>query len=144
MKKVLKIRNSALKCNLWLYFLIYQTFLWKNPDISRNQGLCHVMYIFFGLLYLRYIFAKFHHCRIYVKNSRGGLGLSAPSLISRQSRKCPSWMGLIMKLQETSPRCFADLFVSRLIYNIFLLNCYILFFFQFFFLTFWVLFIFFT
>ena len=24
-------------------------FQWKNADVSRTQGVCHVIYIFFGL-----------------------------------------------------------------------------------------------
>ena len=49
-KKLKGIRNYALKCNLFMYFLIKQNW-WisgKNADVNRYQGLCHVIYTFFG------------------------------------------------------------------------------------------------
>ena len=44
---------------------------------------------------------------------------------------------LILKLQEKDPGCYADLFISRLTYNIFLFDYYICRFFQVFLFYFW-------
>ena len=48
--KVRRIRNYVSKWKLCLYFLIEQNLLiiGKNADVSRTQGLCHVIYIVFG------------------------------------------------------------------------------------------------
>ena len=46
----LKELETVLKCNLYLYFLIYQYLLIfgkKYADASKTQGLCHVIYIYF-------------------------------------------------------------------------------------------------
>ena len=54
--KVKRIKNYLLKCNLYLYFLIYQNFLVsgeKNSDVSKTQGVCHVTHIFF-LIFFRH------------------------------------------------------------------------------------------
>ena len=49
-RKVKRIRNYVSKCNLYLSFLILQIpdFWWKDADVSRTQGLCHVIHIFCG------------------------------------------------------------------------------------------------
>ena len=36
----------------------------KIVDSSTTHGMCHVIYIVFGHLKVRYNCAKFHHCRI--------------------------------------------------------------------------------
>ena len=46
-KKVKIITNYVPKCNLYLYFLRYQNLMMKNADVSRTQGVCHVIDIFF-------------------------------------------------------------------------------------------------
>ena len=50
-KKVKRIRNYVLKCNLYLHFMMQPRvadFWWKNGNISRTQDICHMIYIFFG------------------------------------------------------------------------------------------------
>ena len=44
----------------------------KNADVSRTQGVCHVIHIFLDLPWVRYNCAKFHHCRICVTDFREG------------------------------------------------------------------------
>ena len=47
----------------------FADFRWKNADVSRTQGMCHVIHIFFGFpLVERCNCAKFHHCRICVRD----------------------------------------------------------------------------
>ena len=53
----------------------FADFRWKNTDVSKTQGVCHVIYIFFG---------KFHHCRICVTDFKEGKGAFWP----------PSWIVL--------------------------------------------------
>ena len=72
-KKGKIIRNYILKYNLYLYFLIF--FRRKKADVSRKQGVCHVIYIFFvflDLLKVNYNLVKFQHCRICVTEFREG------------------------------------------------------------------------
>ena len=38
----------------------------KNANISRIQGVCHMIYIFVDPLWVRCNCAKFHHCKMYV------------------------------------------------------------------------------
>ena len=55
----------------------------KNADVSRTQGVCHVIHTFFlDLLWGRYNCGKFHHCRICVTNFReeGGIFASPPPI----------------------------------------------------------------
>ena len=49
-KKVERIWNYVLQCNIYLYFSITKVsdFYWKNTDVSRTQGVCHVIYMFIG------------------------------------------------------------------------------------------------
>ena len=47
-------------------------FLVKNANVSRTQGVCHVIHIAFGTSLLRYNYATFHHCRIFVTDFREG------------------------------------------------------------------------
>ena len=52
-KKVKRIKNYVLKCNLYLYFLVQQKLLisdGKDADVSRTTGMCHVIHIFSGSL----------------------------------------------------------------------------------------------
>ena len=48
--KVRRIINYVSKSNLYLYFLIQQnlSISGKNPDVSRTQGVYHVIHIIFG------------------------------------------------------------------------------------------------
>ena len=76
----------------------FADFRWKNTDVSRTQGVCHVIHIFLDLLKVRYNCAKLHHCRICVKDfrERGAPSPSPPPppTIREQPQKCPSWIGL--------------------------------------------------
>ena len=47
-RKVKRIRNYVSKFNLYLYFLMEQNLL-ISDDVSRTQGMCHAVYIFFDL-----------------------------------------------------------------------------------------------
>ena len=49
-RKIKRIRNYVSKWCLYLYFLITNIwqFLVKNSDVSRTQGMCHVIHIDFG------------------------------------------------------------------------------------------------
>ena len=62
----------------------FADFWWKNADVSSNQGVCHMIYIYFlDLLWLRYSCAKFHHYSIYVTDfMKGGLFAPPPSVSS--------------------------------------------------------------
>ena len=77
----LQTQLLVLKCNFILISRYNETckFLVKNTDVSKTQEFCHVIYIVFGSSQLRYSYAKFHYCGIYVINFRQ-LGLLAPSL----------------------------------------------------------------
>ena len=49
-KKVKQNRKYILKCNLYLYFLNITKvtdFRWKNADVTRTQGVRHMIYMFF-------------------------------------------------------------------------------------------------
>ena len=43
-------------------------FRWKFSDVSGTQGVGHVIHISFWSFYVRYNSAKFHHCRICVRD----------------------------------------------------------------------------
>ena len=46
-------------------------FRWKNVDISRTEGVCHVTHTFFGCFFkARCKYTKFHHCRICMTDFR--------------------------------------------------------------------------
>ena len=49
-KNVKRLRNYALKCNLYVNFFIekFFDFHWKNADVSRTQEVLHAINIFFG------------------------------------------------------------------------------------------------
>ena len=67
-------------------------FYLRNADVSRPQGLCHVIYIFLELLYARFKCAKSNHCGICVtdfRKRRGGLLGTSPS-VCEQPLKAPS------------------------------------------------------
>ena len=59
----------------------------KTPDVNRNQGVFHVIYIFLDLLKARYNCAKCHHCGICVADFKEG-SLFLP--ICEQLQKGPS------------------------------------------------------
>ena len=42
----------------------------KHADVSRTQGVCHLIHIFFGSSLGKVYCAKFHHCRIFLKDFR--------------------------------------------------------------------------
>ena len=43
----------------------------KNADVSRNERVCNVIYLFFGS-FLGKVSVKFHHCSICVTDFRKG------------------------------------------------------------------------
>ena len=52
-KKAQKVKKSEIiiKNSIYILFLDIAKladFLWQNADVSRTQGVCHVIYIFFG------------------------------------------------------------------------------------------------
>ena len=49
-RKVKRIRNYVSKSNLCVFLDVakFPDFRWKNADVSRTQGMCHVIYTFFG------------------------------------------------------------------------------------------------
>ena len=61
-------------------------------DFRWTLGVCHVIHIFLDLLWVRYNFAKFHHCRICETDFREG-GLFALFPIHEQPPKSPSLIG---------------------------------------------------
>ena len=44
----------------------FAEFRWKNADVSRTQGVCHLIHIFFGSSLGKYNCSKFNHWRICV------------------------------------------------------------------------------
>ena len=50
----------------------FADFQWKNADVSRNQGVFHVIHIFFGFSLGKVNCAMFHQCRICVTDFREG------------------------------------------------------------------------
>ena len=49
-KKVKRIGKNVLKCNFFVFPDVTKSgnFRWINADVSRTQGVYHVIYIFFG------------------------------------------------------------------------------------------------
>lgn len=48
-------------------------FWWKNTDVSRTEGVCHMIYIFFGSFLEKILkSAKFHPCGICMIGFREG------------------------------------------------------------------------
>ena len=46
-KKIARVKNYVLKCNLYIHFFIWQkllTFCEKNADFGKAQVVCHVIY----------------------------------------------------------------------------------------------------
>ena len=87
-KKVKRIRNYLLKCNLYLYLLIQRKLLiwWKNADVSRTEERCSVIHLVFGsFFWVRRICAKCHLCKICVADLRKEV-----FPIREQPRKCSS------------------------------------------------------
>ena len=65
--------------SLFLDIAKFADFQWKNANVSRTKGVCHVIYIFLALLWVRYMCATFYHCRICVTDFREReRGLFAP------------------------------------------------------------------
>ena len=62
----------------------FADFQLKSADVSRTQGVCHVIPMFFGLLWVRYNCAKFHPCRRCVAGFREGAFLPLLHLIRKQ------------------------------------------------------------
>ena len=83
-------------------------FPWKSTDVSRTQGVCHVIHIFLDILWLRYNCANFHHCRIYMTYFREEKpSHQPPSLMREQPWKSPSWIGLRTHLMSTKLMFFS-------------------------------------
>ena len=77
-------QNAIYICISW-----YSKIFWfptKNADVSRTEGVYHLIHIFLDLLYN---YAKFHHCRICVTDFR----LYGPPSVS-SPEKTPPWIGL--------------------------------------------------
>ena len=98
-KKVERFRNYRSKCNLYLYFLIYQNLVISSEKMLMSAELngCIPLFIYFlDLLLVRYKCAKFHHCSICVTDFREE-GLSAPCpppCHPWAAPKRPIWIGL--------------------------------------------------
>ena len=96
-------QNAIYICISW-----YNKICWfplKNADVSRNQGLCHVIHISFwsslGKIYLPSLIIVGYVWQII---GRGCLfAPRPPSPIRDQPPKCPSWIGL--KQNEISIFC---------------------------------------
>ena len=56
----------------------FADFRWKNADVSRTPGECHVVHISFGFSLDKVNSAKFHHCRICVTDLRKGEPFCSP------------------------------------------------------------------
>ena len=67
----------------------FADFRWKNANVSRTQGMRHVIHIFFGSSSGKDNCAKFHYCRICVVNFR-----DSPALLREQPQKGSSRIGL--------------------------------------------------
>ena len=85
-KKVKRIKNYVLKCNLNLYFLI-----WQELEI---EGCAAWFTYFLDFLNASYNYAKFDHCMIYLTDFRDD-GLANP--ICEQHQKGLSWIGLLRR-----------------------------------------------
>ena len=71
--KTKRLINYVLKCNLYPYFLTKVASLWwKYTNISRTEGVCHVIYFFFWINFREDITAKFHHSGVCVTDVREG------------------------------------------------------------------------
>ena len=58
----------------------------KNADVSRTQGVCHVIHKILDLLWFRYNCAKYHHCTICLTDFREE-GFLPPRPIREQPQK---------------------------------------------------------
>ena len=76
--KVKMNRNYVSKCNLYLYFLVSQNLLISGEKMLMSAEVKRYVTwftYFLDLLWaIRYKCAKFHHCRIYLTDFRGGRG----------------------------------------------------------------------
>ena len=72
-RKVKRFRNYLSKSNIYLHFWMWQNFLISGEKmlISAELKECVTWFIYFlDLPYVRYNYAKFHHCRICVTDFR--------------------------------------------------------------------------
>ena len=102
-KKYLKTQRKPKELEIMYQNTIYICIFWyskicwfpmKNADVSRTQGLYHVIHLFFGSS-----LDKFHLCRKCVIDFRERGHFNPPPLppVSEQPRKGPFWIGLIHK-----------------------------------------------
>ena len=96
----------------------FDDFRWKNTDVSRIQGVCHVIDIFLDLLWVRYNCAKFHHWRICVTDFReGGAFLfrphpwAAPKKPTLNRFKRINWF--LFPLKSSENHMFSDDFTAK-------------------------------
>ena len=71
-KKVKRIRNYVLKCNLYLYFLAQQNLLIFGEKILSGELVSRNLHIFLDFLWVMHNCAKCHQCRIYKTYLREG------------------------------------------------------------------------
>ena len=97
--KVKRIRNYALKYNLYPYFLIWQKLLISGAKIlmstELNGGVSRSLYVFFELLFFELLFwkyncAKFDYCRIGVTDFRQGGSFRPPAPYLWAAQKRPT------------------------------------------------------
>ena len=91
-------------------------FWWNNVDISRNHGVCHVIFKFFGTSLVRHNCPKFLHCAVCETDyGKGGCFVPHPwaapknSILNRVNLIFPRdwvWINLLIKnLNEHDSRC---------------------------------------
>ena len=110
-RKVKINRNYVFKCNLYLYFLIQQNLLIAGEKILMSAELkrCVTGFIYFlDVLWLRYNYVKFHHCRICMTDFREGAFL--------QPRKSPScFKPLAKSLFSTQSNIWDCVFLAKIV-----------------------------
>ena len=100
---------------IYIYISWYKKFAdfrWKNDDISRTQGVCHVIQIILDLLQVRYNSAKFHCYRICVTGFREGGGPFRPPTHPWAAPKLP-----ILNKVKTEKSFYDE--IKSIIYHIF-------------------------
>ena len=75
----------------------FADFRWKMLMPAELKGCVTWFISFLDLLWVRYICAKFHHCRMCVTDFREGGHFCPNPPICKQPRKSPSWIGLKTK-----------------------------------------------
>ena len=128
-KRVKRIRNYALKCNLYLYFLIKQRLLISGEKMLILAELKWCIKWFMcclDLSWVKYNCVKFHQWRICVTDFREG-DLFAPS-IREQPRKGPSRIGLKLNMrwerdfdEETRKKDFREPYSFLLVNKLYIL-----------------------